>query len=414
MLLNIDRALAMMKESKVDALIATQPENVTYLTDYEAWLVPGAFTYRGITLRRGFQNYGVLTPDGARGLIVQSISEAAAIATFGWQLEDMYIYGHPFIHRPPSYKPQREDEKIWCDLYDHKRTDDGVTALMAILKKRNVTKGRVAIELANLAPDADERLRSAFTKIEFVDAGELFARIRYVKTPSEIERLRHAALVNERGLQAIMKALKPGVTEIEMRKVYRSVLAQEDGDIDFFTCAGGLRAGFWSAPGNYAYKAGDHIIIDPGCRVNCYHADTGCCGSFGEPSKKQKEAWHGLIEIWNAGLAVLKAGLRPSQFYKAMADVQKKIFGYVAGYFSHGIGIEAREGPFANKMPGAGQRLMDIGQDPPYEAGMVILLEIPIPVIGFGGVHREETFIITEKGWEPLIHTMRDLHVFSV
>ena len=413
MLLNMDRALAMMKASKVDALIATQPENVTYMTDYENWFAPGALTYRGITLKKGFQNYAVLTPDGARGLVIHSINDAASIATFGWQVEDIYVYGHPFVHRPPSYRPQREDERVWCDLYDHKYTEDAVTGLINILKKRGVTKGRVAIELANLAPDAEERLRTKFNKIKIIDAGELFARIRYVKTPSEIARLRRAAWVNERALQEIMKAIKPGVTEIQMRQVYRSVLAQEDGDLDFFICAGGLRAGFWSTPGNYAYKTGDHVIIDMGCRINCYHGDTGCCGSFGEPSKKQREAWNGLMEVWNAGLSILKPGLRPSQFYQAMADVEQKIFGYVAGYFSHGIGIEAREGPFANKMPGSGQRLMDIGEDPPYEAGMVILLEIPLPTIGFGGVHREETFLITEKGWEPLIHTMRDLYVFS-
>jgi len=418
MLLNKERALAMMKEAKIDALVATQPENVTYMTNFEAWTVPGSFTYRGITMNRGFQAHGVLTSDGARALIIQSLSEATAAAAYGWQVDELYVYGHHFINVPDSYDPQMdewEDVRRWVEINNNKSnyTVDAVTALIKFLKKQGITKGRVGVELANLAPNAEQQLRDELNQVEFIDSGELFARIRYVKTHDELERLRRAAIVNERALHEMMKAIKPGVTEIEMRRLYRTSIAQEEGDIDFFTCAGGLRAGIWAAPTNYAFKPGDHVVIDVGCRVNCYHADTGICGVLGEPTKKQKEMWKGLNEVWNAGVSILRPGLRPSQLFDAMADVQKKNFGFVGGYFAHSTGIECREGPFANRMPGAGQRLMDIGEDTPYETGMVILIEIPTPIVGIGCVHREETFLITERGCEPIIHTVRDLFSFS-
>jgi Xaa-Pro dipeptidase len=415
MLLNKERALELMKEARVDALIATQPENVTYMTNFENWMAPGFFPYRGITMSRGFQCYAVLTPDGSRGLITHCLSEATAMATYGWKVDDYYVYGTAFMQIPETYEPQPEDVQRWIDYYNSEtnHTVDAVTALIKHLKKHGISRGRVAVELANLAPGAEQTLQDEFNQVEFIDAGELLARIRYVKTPEEIERLRHAAEVNERALEEVLKAIKSGVTEIAMRKVYRAALAQDEGDLDFFTCAGGMRAGIWAVAGNYCYKPGDHVLIDVGCRINCYHADTGVCGVLGEPTKKHKEMWNGLNEVWNAGVSILGPGLRPTQLFDAMAEVQKKIFGHVGGYFAHCIGIECREGPFANRVSGAGQRLMDAGEDPPYEVGMVVCIEIPTPIVGYGGVHKEETFIITENGCEPIIHTIRDLYSFS-
>ncbi|MBI4331030.1 MAG: aminopeptidase P family protein [Chloroflexi bacterium] len=415
MLLNKDRALALIKGSKIDALVATQPENVTYMTDFEAWQTPGAYPYRGITLNKGFQQHAVLTPDGARSLITHCWSEAGALATYGWQVDDLYVYGTSSTVRQKGYKPDREDEKRWLDAYDSEsnHTVDAVTALIKLLRKQGVTKGRVGIEFANLAPSAEQQLRREMDKIEFVDCGELLARIRWVKTPDEIARLRTAAAVNEKAVEAMMKAIRPGVTELETKRIYKTVLAQEDGDVDFFTCAGGVRGGFWPAPGAYAFKAGEPVVIDVGCRVNCYHGDTGLCGAVGEPSKKHKDWWKALMEVWQSGVELLRPGNRPSQIYDAMAAVEMKNFGVVKGYFSHGIGIQCREAPFANRMPGTGQSLMDIGEDPPYEPGMVICLEDSMPIQGFGALHREDTFLVTERGCEPLVHTMRDLYVFG-
>ena len=416
MLLNKERALGKMKEGGIDAIVATQPENVTYMTNWENWMAPGAFPYRGITMNKGVQSYAILTSDGARAVIMHCLSEATAMATYNPPLDEVYVYGFSFIHVPESYdQPIPDDVQRWVDLNasSTNHTEDAVSALIIHLKKYGIKKGRVAIELANLAPGAEEKVRDEFPNVEFIDAGDLLANIRLVKTAEELERMRHAAAVNERALEAMMKAIQPGVSEVALRKVYRAALVQDEGDIDFVTCVGGMRAGMWSVPGNYCYKPGDHVLIDVGCRVNCYHADTGCCGVLGEPSKKQKEMWNDLTELWNSGVSTLRAGLRPSQLFETMAAVQEKLFGYVGGYFAHGIGIECREGPFANRMPGEGMSLWDVGADAPYEAGMTICIELPMPVVGFGGVHTEDTLLVTENGCESLVHTMRDLYCFQ-
>src|SRR5690349_18266914 len=45
MLFNRDRARAYMAESKVDALVATSPVNITYFTGYACWLDPITKSY---------------------------------------------------------------------------------------------------------------------------------------------------------------------------------------------------------------------------------------------------------------------------------------------------------------------------------------------------------------------------------
>ena len=413
MLLNKERALAIMKEEKLDALIATTPENVLYMTDHAGWM---AWVYRGNTMQRGCQQYSILTPDGARTLITHLLIDLPYVNNCDVQVDDLWVYGPTFVKKPEGYQPQIPEEKLMAELMDSKtrRTVDSATALVGALKARGVARGRVGIEFFGLAPSVEDILRTEFRQMELVEAGEILRRIRYIKTPDEIHRLRLAALVNEKALQEVMKAIKPGVTEWEIRKVFKGTLGAQDASQDFFTCSGGLRAGVYAGISDYRFKTGDMVVIDPGCELNHYHADSGLVGVLGEPTKQQLDYWRKELDIWETGLETIGPGVTPAKVFDAMAAVQKKHFGIVGGYFGHCIGVEPREMPIINRVPGAGAKLMDMEGAPPFEPGMVFMLEIPFTIMGGYAVHIEKALVITERGWEPLIHTRHDLFTFSV
>lgn len=413
MLLNRERALGMMKEAHLDVLVGTTPENVTYMTNHTGW---EHRAYRGNTMARGMQNYSVLTSEGERILIAHMLNEIPYAVSFGVhkQLDDVWAWGGSFINKPPGFKPEHEEERAVAEFLDSPKrmTEDAVTALINCLKEKGISKGRIGIELFGLAPAAEERLQSEFHQIEFVDCGELLCQIRYVKTPEEIELLKRAALVNEKALQDVLKAIKPGVTELEVRRVYKASIGAQDASEDFFNCSGGYRAGFWAGVSDYRYKRGDQIMVDPGCELafpHRYHGDTGVICVLGEPTREHLEMWKKNLDVYNTLLDNLRPGMKPTEIFDRVAAVQKKHFGFVAGYFGHGIGIEKREKPMINRVPGAGQRTLDIGDDPAIEKGMVLCPEIPFTRMGFGAVHVEETVVITDHGYEKLLPTVRDL-----
>jgi Xaa-Pro aminopeptidase len=60
MLFNMERARGLMSDLGVDVLIATTPENVTYLSNYSAW---GMWIYRGNTSKKGNQTYAIFPRD---------------------------------------------------------------------------------------------------------------------------------------------------------------------------------------------------------------------------------------------------------------------------------------------------------------------------------------------------------------
>ena len=117
MLLNKERALAMMKEAKLDALIGTTPENVLYMTGYSGWMT---WAYRGNTMDGGLQVYAMLTPDGARTLITHILIEVGYACTYkvDKELDDIWAYGTDFIVKAEGFKPQYYDEELTSRLLD--------------------------------------------------------------------------------------------------------------------------------------------------------------------------------------------------------------------------------------------------------------------------------------------------------
>lgn len=61
-----------------------------------------------------------------------------------------------------------------------------------------------------------DALRQAFPEENFVGAADLFYRVRSIKEPEDVELIRRAAHAACRGMEAAIKAVRPGVTELDI------------------------------------------------------------------------------------------------------------------------------------------------------------------------------------------------------
>src|SRR5713101_6952800 len=92
MLLNLERARAVMAQHGLDALVATSPENVTYATGFANWTI---YTFRDLEV------YGVIPREGPLALIVP-IDAADYLAQVPADIERLYAYGTFHTMRDPD------------------------------------------------------------------------------------------------------------------------------------------------------------------------------------------------------------------------------------------------------------------------------------------------------------------------
>ncbi len=123
MLFNEERAYRVMEKHGVEVLIASSPENVTYVTDFWSlshWLLKGTQTYAVFPRNKKIRPY-----------IVTPISELdqAAIEESCW-IKEFVTFG-TFYYESPAGAPYSELEKKMADLLSaSKHKTDAMTALI--------------------------------------------------------------------------------------------------------------------------------------------------------------------------------------------------------------------------------------------------------------------------------------------
>lgn len=402
--MNRERASDLMSDSGVDAILATTPENVFYVTDFAGWTPR---VYRGIGPEPGIQAYGLFGPQDPLPALVIPAWEATYVVNHGLRGLDIRTYGRHLVAWPENAVPGTREERALAEMipggagkYRHP-----AEALIALLEDRGLTRGRIAVEHANFAPGVLAKVQSAFPNLDFVEGYPYFAAIRMVKMPEEVSRLREAARVNEEALTAVISALHVGVSEVEMRTAFKTRLGEMDAEFEFFNSPLGTRAGSFMPPSNRRMQPGDSIWIDGGSIYRFYHADTGTCGFAGEAPQAFKDLYAGMLETLEAGLELIRPGTHASEVHEAMAHAQEKAGMTVLGGYGHGIGVEARDWPVIGpgRKPRGEGRLEAIMANPPIEQDAVLCLEVPYWEFGRGAVHIEYTLRVTSHGFEPLI-----------
>lgn len=407
MLLNRERALGLMERFDLDALVATTPENVTYLSDFVGW---SQRTYPYVN-----QVYAVFFrhPDRAAAMVIPRQEITYVCAQRPW-IEDIHFYGRiGGTVIPREEKPVGPEETWFLRITGQRGFGSPGEALTWVLKDRGVSRGKIALDEDRVSAATRERLGQDINA-PILPGANLFRLIRMVKTPEELERLRAAAAVNEEAYRAIFRAVREGISEQEVAAVWRRVIAEAGGIWLWLHFAAGRRSSSISPPTDRRLKRGDLFSFDGGLVLNNYNADTGGCGILGEPTERHHAMHQAIKAGLEAGLATIRAGVKASEIFKAtMERVRRRGFPDHQHIFAgHTIGLEAREFPF---VIAPAERVSDPflpeTSDIPLETNTVLNLEVPAGVFGWGGMQIEQTVVVKPNGFEYLIPQERRLEV---
>ena len=109
-------------------------------------------------------------------------------------------------------------------LFESDAYQGPVEALVAAMKEKGLTRGKIGLDEMGITPQCMDQLRSLLPDANFVRSFALFESARSVKTPGEIAILRSAARATEHAIDAALSVAKAGVTEREMLREFNACL----------------------------------------------------------------------------------------------------------------------------------------------------------------------------------------------
>lgn len=410
MYLNVDRARGLMKEHQIDALIASTPENVTYIAGTWGWSNK-VYVY-------SVHMFAVFPCDeGTSSALIVPGQEVTYTSMQQSWIKELYTFGgKSSLIQPPGEMPQTPEEETYLSLYnnDARREKTPGASLAQAIRDRGLDKGRLALDEERVMPNVRKQIEEELPNATIINASDLFRLIRMVKTPDELAAMRAAAELNEKACIAASEAVTEGAVEREVAGVFAAEVGRGGGKWQWFHFCSGRRATGIFPPTDKKIAKGEMWKFDAGLHLGNYQADTGWGGVLGEPTKAQLDLWKATEAGFEAGLAEVKTGALGSNIYKAMLDATRAAgFPNHNGNFAgHAIGLEQREVPYVltNPFPQNSQFLPDTS-DFPLETGTTLCLENPMQIFGMGGTQIEKTVVVTETGHELIYPQERKLWV---
>ncbi len=385
MLANIARLKDWMKSGNLDAVIATCPENVTYLSGFWAmsqWV------------RRGPQAYVLFPGDTQQPCLIANSGILDLVPDQQPWVTEIRRYGYFQIDVDPSATLDAADalqQKIFSSL----AYKDSVDALVAAMKEKGLARGTVGLDEMGITPQCMDALTAALPDVKFVRCFSLFERVRSVKTPGEIDILRNAARVTERAIDAALAIAAQGVTEREMLREFNASLAKSDA-APVVGCIGfGNRSAMINVqPSDRKLRRGDLIRFDVGGRYRHYRSDMSRGAHLGEPPAKISKYYGAVEKGVLRGYDIIKPGLKVSDLFKdIVATVQREgIPHFARSHVGHGIGVDGYD------PPNISENSTDV-----LEENMVVCIETPYYELGFAGLQVEDMVRVTKDGAESLM-----------
>ena len=220
--------------------------------------------------------------------------------------------------------------------------------------------------------------------------------LRLHKSASEIRLISNAADLNATGLSEIEGIIRPGVRENEIALALEFALRKlgaEEKAFDIIV-ASGLRGALpHGVASDKVLCEGELVTIDFGCRLSGYHSDETVTLALGEVPDETRIIFDTVLEAHDRALAAVAPGVALADL-DAIARDHIKTCGY-GNYFGHGlghgVGLEVHEAPTVSP------RSKSIAEE-----GMVFTIEPGIYVPGIGGVRIEDMVLVTSDGHQTL------------
>jgi Xaa-Pro aminopeptidase len=256
---------------------------------------------------------------------------------------------------------------------------------------------RLGFEDAHVSVREHARLRELMPKhVELVGVTGLVERLRAVKEPEEIDRIRAATVLADAAFERLLRDGLVGRTEreiaIALEHDMRTRGAQRPS-FDTIVAAGAHGALPHAQPRDVPVRADELVVIDWGAELDGYCSDCTRTVATGDPGEAARNMYELVLDAQLAGLKGVRAGRSGRDVDSdARAVIKSRGQGEHFGHgLGHGVGIQVHEGP----------RLSQRSEDD-LRAGNVVTVEPGIYLPGQFGIRIEDLVVVTDDGSDVL------------
>jgi len=210
----------------------------------------------------------------------------------------------------------------------------------------------------------------------------------FLKTEEEIELMRAANLLVGQTLAEIGKAIKPGVTTLQLDKIAEAFIRDHGAEPTFkgfpnpygsafpaSICTSVNDAVVHGIPDDRPLQEGDIVSVDCGTLLNGFNGDSCYTFCVGEVSEEVKNLLKTTKEALYLGIEAAQLGRRIGDIGHAVqTHCEAQGYGVVREFVGHGIGRQMHEDP---PVPNYGRR----GEGKQIKNGLCIAIE---PMITMG------------------------------
>lgn len=302
-----------------------------------------------------------------------------------------------FGHRMEGF--QNEVKPFWVSEINTKSSGsvDVMEKAVDYVRKLLPKPKRVGIEVAFLPVDSAAVVRKAFPDAEYVDALFVLERLRALKTPQELEKLRIASDAVIDSMQAVFNNFGPGATKAELTEALRREETMRGLTFDYCLIAAGSSLN--RAPSDQRWENGDVLSVDSGGNYHGYIGDLARMGVAGEPDAELIDLLAEVEAIEQASMQPIRSGALGKDIYAA-ADVvlgKSKLHNHIH-FLAHGMGLVSHEAP---RLTNSGPVPYDAyDADRPLETGMVVSVETTLQHPRRGFIKLEDTVVVQPNGFE--------------
>ena len=369
-----------MQEKGIELLISQDTANMNYLTGYDAW----SFYYAQC----------VIVHVNAEEPICFVRAQDAGGAYIKTYLKDENIikYHEKYIHTWPLHP------------YDY---------LVEIIKEKKWDKLSIGLEMDShyFTAYCYEKIKQGLPNAKLKDSERLVNWTRLIKSSAEIELMKSAALISEKGMKTAIDSINPGVRQCDAVAEIQNTLFK--GTLEFGGEYSSIATLLPTGKGTSAshltatqdkFVMGEATIIELSGVHKRYHVPMARTVLLGKPEQKKIDAMKATNEALDAGIAATKPG-------NTADDVAQKFWAVLDKYnikkesrtgYSIGIGYP----------PDWGEHTLNISKgDKTALQPNVTFHMIAVMQFGDWGVEASESMRVTENSAETFCKFSRELHI---
>lgn len=372
-----------LRENDIDGAIVHSPENFTYITAYSS-----------------HQHTVSRSPNFACAVFNNVENEKPTAICMDFEYSAFLEYTECNVKSYDTWVCAKTFDKVLKNELPQKKDvfKTALTVLIETVYELNLQNKTIGLELDFLPTSYYYSLKEQLPNAKFVNISNLFLKARAIKDDDEIAFFKKLANASDIALNYTTQFIKEGVKESELFDIYKQKVIESNiclpsGWSSFCT---GTHSGRLCRSTNSIIKNGDIVKFDGGVNgdTNFYTTDFSRSYIVGDADPIVYKIKEKLCTAQKLMIDSVKDGLPFSELFSIGFNCVKKDFKcYERGHLGHSIsmGPQTADAPFVSPNESA-----------ILKKGMVLCIEVPFYMNGYGGFNIEDMVLVTEKGCEVL------------